>query len=190
MSAFPATGSTFAALYTTGNFVALGSKSFVEPHALDASKQINYITLEGPEAGTYFRGKGKFERGMAVISVPDHFRMITDQEGLSVQITPIGAMATVAVMKADLNEIVVQSSRNVEFFYTVNGVRKAFKNHNPVEENAIFRPDSAGGAGENILRDLTPAARAALVSNGTLNPDGTWNRQTVERLGWKMPDPQ
>jgi hypothetical protein len=187
VSAFP-NGGTFAALYTTGNFQALGSKSFVEPHALDPSKEINYISLEGPESGTYFRGKGKFERGMAVISVPEHFRLITDQDGLSVQITPIGAMATVAVVSVDLNQVVVQSSRNVEFFYTVNGIRKAFKNHNPVEENLVFRPDSAGG--HNILPDLTPAAREAMIKNGTLHPDGTWNAETADKLGWKMPEPQ
>lgn len=186
VSAFPGPSQTFATLYTTGNFLALGSKSFVEPHATDASKQINYISLEGPEAGTYFRGTGKFERGVARIPVPEHFRLITDEEGISVQITPIGAMATVAVMRADLNEILVQSSRNVEFYFTVNGIRKAFKNHNPVEENVIFRPESAGG--RDIRPDLTPAAREALIRNGALNPDGTWNRETVRRLGWKLPE--
>ena len=37
------------------------------------------------------------ENGIAVIEVPDDFRIVTDPEGLSIQVTPIGQMATVAV---------------------------------------------------------------------------------------------
>jgi hypothetical protein len=50
-------------VYSVGNYGGTGAKFFVEPHPSDASKVIRYIALEGPEPGTYFRGRGKFERG-------------------------------------------------------------------------------------------------------------------------------
>jgi hypothetical protein len=42
--------------------------------------------------------------------------MTTSPEGLSIQVTPIGRMATVAVQSIGLERIVVMSSRDVEFF--------------------------------------------------------------------------
>ena len=68
--------------FFAGDLTATGTKSFIEPHPADATKIIRYISLEGNEAGTYFRGRGRFERGLARISVPEDFRMVTDEEGL------------------------------------------------------------------------------------------------------------
>lgn len=79
------------------------------------------------EAGTYFSGRAKFQNGTARIPVPEHFRIVTNAEGLTVQITPIGAMPNFAVMKMDLNDIVVQASRNVEFSYLVQGFARVSK---------------------------------------------------------------
>jgi hypothetical protein len=159
------------------------TKMFVEPHPTDPGKAIRYVSLEGNEAGTYFRGRGKFERGVARIRVPEDFRLVTAEEGLSVQVTPIGRMASVAVVKVDLNEIVVESSRNVEFFYTVNGVRKMFPHWEPiVEESAHFMPD---GPNDRIPSHMPAEHVRRLISNGTYNADGTLNRETARRLGWE-----
>ncbi|HMF10301.1 MAG TPA: hypothetical protein VKJ00_14275, partial [Thermoanaerobaculia bacterium] len=87
------------AIFAGGNFGASGVKTFIDPHPTDANKEIRYVALEGPESGTYFRGRGTFQNGLAVIDVPESFRLVTDPEGLSVQVTPIGAMATVAVLR-------------------------------------------------------------------------------------------
>lgn len=165
----------------TGNVGGTGVKSFVEPHPSDPSKVIRYVALEGPEAGTYFRGRGKFDRGVARIPVPEDFRIVTDEEGLTVQVTPIGPMATVSVVKFDLNEIVVQSSRNVEFFYSVQGVRRAFRNFSPIGEGREFLPQSADA---RIPEGLPEESRRRLIANGTYKPDGTVNMETARRLGW------
>ena len=45
------------AVYGSGNQTITGTKSFVEPHPTDPTKVIRYVSLEGPEAGTYFRGR-------------------------------------------------------------------------------------------------------------------------------------
>ena len=170
-------------VFTDGALATLSAtKMFVEPHPTDPSKAIRYVSLEGNEAGTYFRGRAKFERGVARIRVPEDFRLVTAEEGLSVQVTPIGRMASVAVVKVDLNEIVVESSRNVEFFYTVNGVRRMFPHWEPiVSEAEHFMPQSADA---RIPSHMPEEHRRRLVSNGTYNADGTLNRQTARRLGW------
>jgi hypothetical protein len=169
-------------VWSTANYGGGGAKFFVEPHPTDASKVIRYISLEGPEPGTYFRGRGKFERGMARIRVPEDFRMVTDAEGLTVQITPIGGMASVGVLRVDLNEIVVQSSRNLEFYYLVNGIRRTHKHlTTPIGEGNEYMPRSADAT---MPLSLTEGQRELLIQNGTYHPDGTVNMETAHRLGW------
>lgn len=174
-------GASIYAVYGGGNYGGSGAKSFIEPHPTDASKVIRYVSLEGPEAGTYFRGRGRFQNGLATIDVPEDFRMVTDPEGLSVQVTPIGELATVAVLRLDLDGILVKASRNVEFFFTVNGVRRTHKDWKPIGPGEEFMPRSADA---RMPAYLTEGQKALLVSNGTYNADGTVNLETAERLGW------
>ncbi len=168
-------------VFSGGNFGATGVKSFVEPHPTDASQVIRYVSLEGPKAGTYFTGRGKFQNGVATIEVPEDFRMVTDSEGLSIQVTPIGDFANVAVLRIELDQIVVKASRNVEFFYTVNGVRKTHKDLKPIGPGSEFRPRSADA---RIPAYLTEGQKAMLISNGTYRSDGSVNMETAERMGW------
>ncbi|MEO8347727.1 MAG: hypothetical protein ABI610_02360, partial [Acidobacteriota bacterium] len=177
----PSGGGPNWAVFGLGDIGATGTKFFLDPHPTDASKVIGYVALEGPEAGTYFRGRGKFDRGMAKITIPEDFRLVTDPEGLTVQVTPIGAMATVGVIKIDLNEIVVQSSRNVEFSYLVQGVRATHKNINPIFSDGMFRPESAEA---KMAPWLTDVQKQRLIANGTFREDGTVNMETARRLGW------
>jgi hypothetical protein len=178
-------GSTFGfGVYAIGGMGGTGAKFFVEPHATDPSLVIKYIALEGPESGTYFRGKGRFQNGIATIEVPEDFRMVTDRDGLSIQVTPIGQMATVAVQSIDLDRIVVLGSRNVEFFYTVNGVRRSFKDHVPIQRSdGEFDPEKPDVTLESH-HYLTPDQQRVLIQNGTYTPDGKVNMETARRLGW------
>jgi len=166
--------------HVTGDFTVAGVKSFVEPHRSDASKEIRYISVEAPSAEIYFRGTAKISRGITRIEVPEHFRQVARAGSYATMVTPVGAMATVAVLSEDKNGIVIQASRNVRVHYVVYAERKAFKDHNPVIENVHFRPESAHGFGPGLPEPY----RAILVQNGTLNPDGTSNIETVKRLGW------
>jgi hypothetical protein len=169
-------------LQTFGTTAATGVKNFVEPHPTDPTKMIRYTSLEGNEAGTYFRGRARFQNGIARIAVPEDFRIVTDPDGLTVQITPIGAMATYAVMKMDLNEVVVQASRNVEFSYLVQGIRHAYRDLSVITENGkVFVPRSLD---EPLPPYLPEVLQQRLISNGTYRPDGTVNMETARRLGW------
>jgi hypothetical protein len=176
----PSGGSAPWAIFSGGDIGAVGTKHFLDPHPSDPDLMIAYVSLEGPEAGTYFRGRGKFQDGLARIAVPEHFRMVTDPEGLTVQITPIGAMASFAVMKMDLNEIVVQASRNVEFSYLVQGVRATFKDLSPYRRGGLM-PRTADA---KIPAWLSPAQKRLLIQNGTYGEDGVANMETARRLGW------
>ena len=176
--------STYAGYFTgnvhvAGTFTTSGPKEFVEPMASDPTKMIRYVSLEGPEAGTYFRGKGRFVRGLARITPPDHFREVSDPNSLSVQITPIGEMATYAVVRAGLDEILVKSSRNVEFYYTVNSVRRAYADWEVVGDSAFI----PGSATEKLSEYHAPDIKRRLIENGLFKEDGSVNMETAERLG-------
>jgi hypothetical protein len=171
-------------VFSAGDYGGTAGKYFVEPHPTDPSLVIKYVTLEGPEAGTYFRGKARFDRGTAVIEVPEDFRMVTDSEGLSIQVTPIGEMATVAVASIGLDRIVVRGSRNVEFFYTVNGVRRTMKGHRPIQASVGEYMPAKPGAKLVDQGWLREEQKRVLIQNGTYQVDGTVNMETARRLGW------
>jgi hypothetical protein len=169
-------------VYFENGLAGTGTKNFVEPHPTDPSKVVQYVSLEGNEAGTYFRGRGRFQNGIARIRVPEDFRIVTDPEGLTVQITPIGGMASVGVLRIGLDEIVAQSSRDLEFSYMVNGVRRAYPHIEPIAENAkFFVPTSADAT---IPEYLSPDEKRRLIANGTYRADGKVNMETARRLGW------
>jgi hypothetical protein len=157
------------------------TKQFVDPHPTDPTKTIHYVSLEGPEAGTYFRGTARTLDGQAVIEVPDHFRWVTQEEGMTVQLTPVGELAMMAVISQDLSRIVVRSSKDVAFHYLVQGIRPAHHDFRPVIDGGEYAPQSA----KDKMKGSWPAwTKQRLVENGTYNADGTVNMETAERVGW------
>jgi hypothetical protein len=181
-------GATAAAyaVYASGSIGATGVKNFVEPHPTDPAKEIRYVCLEGPEAGTYFRGSGRIVGGTATIEVPEDFRMVSSEKGLTVQLTALGAPASLWVVSESLDRITVQGSSDVEFHYTVNGVRKAFADFRPVAENRDFVPRSPRD--ERFTAGLPAESVRRLKASGILNIDGTINIETAHRLGWDEQD--
>jgi hypothetical protein len=168
-------------VYSNGDYGGVGAKFFVEPHATDPTKVVRFVALEGNESGTYFRGSARIVNGTAVIAVPEEFRMVTDEEGLTVQLTPVGAAASMFVASEDLDSIVVRSNRDVKFHYQVNGIRRAYKDYVPVVEGQEFMPYSPSAG---PLESYPAEIRRRLVANGTYNADGSINMETAERVGW------
>jgi hypothetical protein len=173
-------------LYAEGSIGATGAKTFVEPHPTDPTKEIRYVCLEGRESGTYFRGTSRVVGGFATIEVPEDFRMVSAEKGLTVQLTPLGAPASLWVVSESLNGITIQGSSDVEFHYTVNGVRKAFEDFRPVAENRDFVPRSPDD--ERFTTGLPAESVRRLKATGILNSDGTINLETAHRLGWDQQD--
>ena len=83
-------------VYSTGNahvagtFTATTNKGFVQPHPHDASKEIRYISLEGPHTEVYFRGTAQVSQGVTRIAIPQHFRFVADPATYSTLVTPVG----------------------------------------------------------------------------------------------------
>ncbi len=175
------TGNSRASETLTGTLTIAGSKSFAEPHPTDPTKEIRFVCLEGPESGTYFRGHGRVVSGFAKIAVPESFRMVTDSENITVQLTPVGGLAVLACVQKNLDTIVVQGSGDVEFDYMINGVRKAYKDFAVVRANESFIPD---GPGDRRFALYAPEIQKRLVATGIYNADGTVNLETARRLGW------
>ena len=168
-------------VYSVGDLAATGTKSFVEPHPTDPAKVIKFVSLEGPEAGTYFRGTGFTVDRSAVIEVPDSFRMVTAEEGLTVQLTTVGSPAHAWVASESLERIVVRTSADTKFHYLVQGVRRAYRDFQPVVAGDEFMPSSPT---DRLPLWLSEEGRQRLISNGTFHPDGTVNMETAERNGW------
>ena len=192
-------GTTDYGVYSVGNahvqgtFTATNNKGFVQPHPSDASKEIRYISLEGPHTEVYFRGTAQVSHGVSRIPIPQHFRYVADASTYSTLVTPVGAMATVAVIAEGPEGIVVQASRNVKIHYVVYAEREAVRNSDPVIENVHFRPDPE----RDSLAHLPDTFRQLMIQNGTLNADGSVNMETARRLGWdkewekrERPEPQ
>ncbi|HYK41406.1 MAG TPA: hypothetical protein VE007_03390 [Thermoanaerobaculia bacterium] len=172
---------TYAVYAGIGDYGGTGAKYFVEPHPTEASKVIHYISLEGGEAGTYSRGTAQVVGGWATIQIPEDFRMVTEEDGMTVLLTPVGAQASMYIVSQDLNTIVVRSNKDVKFHYMVNGVRRGYKSFQPIGDGAEFMPLSPN---DRIPEGLSTELKRRLVANGTYNEDGTVNMGTAEKMGW------
>jgi hypothetical protein len=173
-------------IYSIGNLAATGSKSFVNPHPSDPLKEIRFVCLEGNESGTYFRGTARLAGGIAIVEVPEEFRLVTSAErDLTVQTTAVGAPAMLWVESQDLEHVVVRGQPDVEFHYFVNGVRRGFEEVRLVAENSSFLPERLD---EPFGTQYPDALRQVLVENGLLNPDFTPNAATHARLERELPE--
>jgi hypothetical protein len=169
------------ALYGTGNFAVTGSKAFVDPHPERADQVIRYIAMEGPRSYTHITGRARARSGFVQIPIPEDFRLVTDSEDLNAQCTPHGELATCAIVKLDLNSAVFRVSKDVEVSWSVTGIRRTFKDLQPIGEGTEFMPLSPDA---RMPEAYSPAQRAILVQNGTYNEDGTVNMETAQRMGW------
>jgi hypothetical protein len=167
-------------VYSFGDIAGTGAKSFVEPHPYDSTKQINFIAAEANEPLTMFRGRGRFQNGIANLTVPEEFQFVTEPDSLSIQITPIGDPASVAVTRLGLDGITVRSNRNVEFFYLVHGRRAGLAERRPIEENTLYVPAGPSDRMPNYPLYI----QKRLVALGIYNQDGTVNMKTAETNGW------
>lgn len=121
---------------SSGNLMSSGAKSFVQPHPTDPVKEIVYVALEGSEAGTYMRGTARIVRGRAVINLPEHFSLVTNDQGLTVQLTPLGQALQLYVVRKSARQIIVREARGRvgQFDYLVQGLRKGFENHQVIRD--------------------------------------------------------
>lgn len=130
------TAAPAARLHVVGDLMATGTKSFVQAHPADPRKEIVYVSLEGPEAGTYIRGTAQLINGEAVINLPEHFSLVTNDDGLTVQLTPLGEWLQLYVTQKSTKQLIVReaSGKSGQFDYLVQGIRKGFKDHQVIRD--------------------------------------------------------
>jgi len=109
--------------------VAADYKLFRVPDPEDATRDIYYGCIEGPELAMYVRGTARLVNGRAHIELPDHFRKLADEQGMTVQLTPRSAESKgLAAVQVSLNGIEVvellNGRGNYEFDWRVEAVRK------------------------------------------------------------------
>jgi len=171
-----------------GTGIVFGSaKAFVQPHPADPTKEIQYISLEGPEHGVYLRGSSRLIGGEAVIELPESFRLVAREEGLTVNLTPLGPNRGLYVERKGLDGIVVRENEGgkgaVSFDFLVMGERAAMPHHVAIQENTHFAPEP----GTTVAEGRLPGAyRDLMIRNGTLNVDGSVNEVNATGLGWRV----
>ncbi|HKD99467.1 MAG TPA: hypothetical protein VKE69_00540, partial [Planctomycetota bacterium] len=175
------------AVWALGNMTSSGIKSFVQPDPSDPSREIRFACLEGNESGTYFRGTATVKQGRATVDVPEEFRLASEEQGLTVQLTSVGQFAQTFVESRDLDRVVIRSDRDGKVDYFVQGVRRGFAKHEAFAANRSFVPTWRGVPFGTQYPD---SYRRLLVENGILNVDFTPNEQTAEKLGWELRDPK
>jgi hypothetical protein len=163
------------------------AKSFVQPHPVDPTKEIQYVSLEGPEHGVYFRGTTELVGGEALIAVPESFRHVARDEGLTVHLTPLGPSGGLYVAAKSRAGITVREnpggSGNARFDYLVMGQRSALPEHVAIQDNVHFSPEP----GTRVEPGRLPGAyRDLMIRNGTLTADGTVNEAMATGLGWRQ----
>ncbi|HEX8088814.1 MAG TPA: hypothetical protein VF762_08180, partial [Blastocatellia bacterium] len=119
----------------TYDFRVNGVKNFVQAHPTDPTKEIVYVSLEGPEAGTYIRGTAKLSKGEAVVKLPEYFSLVTNDDGMTVQLTPRGKWLQLYTVSSNASQIIVRAEggETGDFDYLVQGVRKGYENHQPIQ---------------------------------------------------------
>ncbi len=112
-----------------------GSKSFVQDHPYDNSKQIFYVALEGGENGVYIRGSGQLKDGYAEIDLPEHFTLVAAETGLTGHLTPRDGQAKGYLYIEEVSPSLVKvkesgdGKSNAKFDFVIYGVRKGFEQH-------------------------------------------------------------
>jgi hypothetical protein len=81
---------------------------------------------------------------VAVIELPEHFALVTSEEGLTAQVTPLEECNGLYVAEKSPQRIVVKEllggKSNARFDYLVQGVRKGYEGLSPVRANTEVSP--------------------------------------------------
>jgi hypothetical protein len=129
-------------------------KSFRVPYPGRPAEDIWYACVEGPEAAMYVRGTGQLVNGRATIELPEHFRVLAVEDGMTVQLTPrAGESMGLATGTRSLDSIEVvelhDGRGNYEFDWEVKAVRRAHQDFEVTRPWTHVMP--AGGPSKDEL---------------------------------------
>jgi len=164
VAVYDSNGTRKASIYVNDNgdgVLFTTTKSFREPDPDDPTRDIWYGCIEGPELAMYVRGTARLVNGRARIELPDHFRKLADEQGMTVQLTPRSAESRgLAAVRVSLEGIEVaellNGRGNYEFDWRVEAVRKDhrdFRVYRPWDE-VLTAGDDPAQAWEARLKSI------------------------------------
>ena len=115
--------------------VSKESCNFLIDHQGQPGKKLRYTSLEGPEAGVYFRGRLKDSH---TITLPEEWEWLVDEESITVQLQPIGDRHFhINVVEFDNKKIHIMEAddKPIDCFYHVYGERKDIPRKPVVEDS-------------------------------------------------------
>jgi hypothetical protein len=94
------------------------------------------------EIGTHTRGTATLRSGEVVVSLPEHFPLVTEPEGLTVQLTARGKRLQLFVAELTPERLVVREAdgQDGDFDFLVQGVRKDAGDYQPTRTKAPLPP--------------------------------------------------
>jgi hypothetical protein len=123
------------------------TKTFVIDHPINEAKYLVHACLEGPEAGVYYRGKGKIINNTnVIIDLPDYVCSIA--RDFTIQITPIFSECNSIINTYNVSDVIDNHftvyGLNGEFFWIVHGMRHQisidpYKNISQVKGNPPYQ---------------------------------------------------
>ena len=143
MAVFDANDNIKAQMFVASNgdgTIQANMKNFSMQHPLQPDKRIVYACIEGPEAAAYARGTAQLQNGRATIELPEHFRLVAAEEGMTVILTPISIQSKgLAIVRKSLDGIEVgemfEGKGNYEFDWEVKSIRKGYENYEVIRDN-------------------------------------------------------
>jgi len=119
-------------------------KNFRMDHPEDASKEIVYASLEGPEAAAYSRGTSQLEKGKTFVQFPKHFQLVSNPETMTIQLTPLYANTIgLAVIEKTKDGFWVQERMegqgSFEFDWQATCVRKGYEDFEVIRKKKMIK---------------------------------------------------
>ena len=103
------------------NLNVTGYKNFEIEHPTKENMMLVHSSLEGPEAGVYYRGRAQSD----TITLPDYWTGLVRDGTITVQLTPNGSFQHLYVVSTSLSEIKIGAAEGetIDCYYIIYGER-------------------------------------------------------------------
>jgi len=120
-------------IWVDGDMSCGGSKPFRIDHPEDPKKYLTYTAVESPEVALEIRGRARLAQGRAVVNLPHHWDLATEDGLTTYQVTALGACSGLYVREISKTEFEVASEglSEVEFCWAVSATRRGFAGFDP-----------------------------------------------------------
>jgi hypothetical protein len=104
----------------------VGPMSFVNPHPDNPELELISASPISGEASSFTRGTGTLMAGEAIVELPEHFALLTESEGLTVQLTARGRSLQLFVTELTTDRLIVREADGASgsFDYLIQGIQR------------------------------------------------------------------